>query len=201
MSLFYHKKHKVDLSQCESRVLRIARGSGTHPDEVRGLLKLHKHFEKVFGKVGKNMKGEASKVKQLQVRVLCCAVRWIVSRRVVSCHVVSFLSVFQSWFLFLLRYGGCRVLSFFCLRFFPRIFVSSSVCVEKNRGERKRPLAFDVRHLNYASLLARVSSLSSWVLHRPTPSTLTHTLKENTSAGFVAMSNGVPSPTPPLVLC
>lgn len=58
----------MDLSQSESRVLRIARGSGTHPDEVRGLLKLHRHFEKVFGKVGKNMKGEASKVKQLQVR-------------------------------------------------------------------------------------------------------------------------------------
>ncbi|CAM9385366.1 unnamed protein product, partial [Ectocarpus sp. 6 AP-2014] len=57
---------KVDLSQCESRLLRIARGSGTHPDQVRGLLKLHKHFEKVFGKVGKNMKGDASKAKQLQ---------------------------------------------------------------------------------------------------------------------------------------
>lgn len=59
---------KVDLSQCESRLLRIARGSGTHPDQVRGLLKLHKHFEKVFGKVGKNMKGDVSKAKQLQVR-------------------------------------------------------------------------------------------------------------------------------------
>lgn len=58
---------KVDLAQSESRILRIARGSGTHPDEVRGLLKLHKHFEKVFGKVGKNMKGEASKMKQFQV--------------------------------------------------------------------------------------------------------------------------------------
>ncbi|CAM9619481.1 unnamed protein product, partial [Scytosiphon promiscuus] len=57
---------KVDLSQCESRLLRIARGSGTHPDEVRGLLKLHKHFEKVVGKVGKNMKGDATKAKQLQ---------------------------------------------------------------------------------------------------------------------------------------
>ncbi|CAN0173520.1 unnamed protein product, partial [Laminaria digitata] len=57
---------KVDLSKSESRVLRIARGSGTHPDEVRGLLKMHKHFEKVFGKVGKNIKGESSKVKQLQ---------------------------------------------------------------------------------------------------------------------------------------
>lgn len=68
---------QVDLAKSESRILRIARGSGTHPDEVRGLLKLHKHFEKVFGKVGKSMKGEASKVKQLQVkkpgpqRVLC----------------------------------------------------------------------------------------------------------------------------------
>ncbi|CAM9330404.1 unnamed protein product, partial [Sphacelaria rigidula] len=57
---------QVDLAKSESRILRIARGSGTHPDEVRGLLKLHKHFEKVFGKVGKSMKGEASKVKQLQ---------------------------------------------------------------------------------------------------------------------------------------
>ncbi|CAN0440987.1 unnamed protein product, partial [Hapterophycus canaliculatus] len=59
---------KVDLSQCERRLLRIARGSGTHPDEVRGLLKLHKHFEKVVGKVGKNMKGDATKAEQLQVR-------------------------------------------------------------------------------------------------------------------------------------
>ena len=59
---------QVDLSKSESRILRIARGSGTHPDEVRGLLKMHKHFEKVFGKVGKNIKGETSKVKQLQVK-------------------------------------------------------------------------------------------------------------------------------------
>lgn len=80
-------KHKVDLSQCEGRILRIARGSGTHPDEVRGLLKLHKHFEKVFGKVGKNMKGEASKVKQLQVRVCCVFVRvlCITAVRVLYC--------------------------------------------------------------------------------------------------------------------
>lgn len=61
---------QVDLEKSESRILRIARGSGTHPDEVRGLLKMHKHFEKVFGKMGKNMKGDASKVKQLQVRGL-----------------------------------------------------------------------------------------------------------------------------------
>lgn len=66
--IFFANATQVDLSKSESRVLRIARGSGTHPDEVRALLKLHKHFEKVFGKVGKNMKGEASKVKQLQVR-------------------------------------------------------------------------------------------------------------------------------------
>ena len=57
----------MDLSKSESRINRIARGSGTHPDEVRGLLKMHKHFGKVFGKVGKNIKGETSKVKQLQV--------------------------------------------------------------------------------------------------------------------------------------
>lgn len=58
---------KVDLEKSESRILRIARGSGTHPDEVRGLLKMHKHFEKAFGKVGKSMKGDAKQAKQLQV--------------------------------------------------------------------------------------------------------------------------------------
>lgn len=58
---------QVDLEKSESRILRIARGSGTHPDEVRGLLKMHRHFEKVFGKLGKNMKGDVGKVKQLQV--------------------------------------------------------------------------------------------------------------------------------------
>lgn len=66
---------KVDLAQSESRIIRIARGSGTHPEEVRNLLKLHKHFEKVFGKVGKNMKGEASKAKQLQV---CSAIHLVI---------------------------------------------------------------------------------------------------------------------------
>lgn len=63
-----HAVLQVDLEKSESRILRIARGSGTHPDEVRGLLKMHKHFEKVFSKLGKNMKGDVGKAMQLQVR-------------------------------------------------------------------------------------------------------------------------------------
>lgn len=72
---------QVDLEKSESRILRIARGSGTHPDEVRGLLKMHKHFEKVFGKMGKNIKGDVSKVKQLQVR-RCLGRLGLVLRRI-----------------------------------------------------------------------------------------------------------------------
>lgn len=79
---------KVDLAQNESRIIRIARGSGTHPEEVRNLLKLHKHFEKVFGKVGKNMKGEASKAKQLQV---CASIHLIVVVASVVCVRVKYI--------------------------------------------------------------------------------------------------------------
>lgn len=120
----------MDLSQCEGRILRIARGSGTHPDEVRGLLKLHKHFEKVFGKVGKNMKGEASKVKQLQVHSSACVgcvhlptcSAWIVcggAERVLSLFIRGLVVVF-----------GWRVLTDCCIVFcsFCSLSVFLSLC-------------------------------------------------------------------------
>ncbi|CAN0341232.1 unnamed protein product, partial [Discosporangium mesarthrocarpum] len=64
-------RDRVDIGKSESRILRVARGSGTHPDEVRALLKLHKHFEKVMGKMGKGMKVDAQMAKQMQVRPAC----------------------------------------------------------------------------------------------------------------------------------
>merc|ERR1719359_1309114 len=36
-----------------SRILRVARGSGTHPMAVAELLQEHKRFEKMVGKMGK----------------------------------------------------------------------------------------------------------------------------------------------------
>eukprot|EP00639_Heterosigma_akashiwo_P027973 CAMPEP_0194675366 /NCGR_PEP_ID=MMETSP0295-20121207/8216_1 /TAXON_ID=39354 /ORGANISM="Heterosigma akashiwo, Strain CCMP2393" /LENGTH=536 /DNA_ID=CAMNT_0039559689 /DNA_START=34 /DNA_END=1644 /DNA_ORIENTATION=+ len=38
---------------CDSRILRIARGSGTHPTEVRALLACHRSFEGMVGQFGK----------------------------------------------------------------------------------------------------------------------------------------------------
>ena len=45
--------HKKD-EKTESRIKRIAIGSGTHPDEVRMLLQSHKQMESVASKVGKS---------------------------------------------------------------------------------------------------------------------------------------------------
>merc|ERR1712157_251661 len=50
---------KVDLHNFQdevvlSRIKRIAKGSGTHPEEVKILLQTHKHFEGVASKVGKS---------------------------------------------------------------------------------------------------------------------------------------------------
>ena len=43
----------VDLEKSPSRVARVARGSGTHPQEVAALLKTHKQFEQMVKKMGK----------------------------------------------------------------------------------------------------------------------------------------------------
>lgn len=50
---------KVDLEKSPSRLARIARGSGTQPEQVLVLLKCHKQFEGVVKKMGKSglMKG------------------------------------------------------------------------------------------------------------------------------------------------
>lgn len=67
---------KVEISQ--SRVLRIARGSGQHPEYVQLLLKCHKQFEGVIKKMGKSglMKGGDQGMAQKmmrnpQVLILC----------------------------------------------------------------------------------------------------------------------------------
>ena len=59
----------MDLSKSPTRIARIARGSGTHPQEVDALLKTHKQFEGVVKKMGKSgmMKGgEAGMQKMMQ---------------------------------------------------------------------------------------------------------------------------------------
>merc|ERR1719203_366697 len=54
--------HNKDDPSIPSRINRIAKGSGVHPNEVKILLQTHKHFEGVASKVGKSglMKGAAS---------------------------------------------------------------------------------------------------------------------------------------------
>jgi signal recognition particle subunit SRP54 len=58
---------QVDIAKSVQRMERIAYGSGTSPDEIMMLLKCHKQFEKVVGKMGKTglMKGDASMNKQM----------------------------------------------------------------------------------------------------------------------------------------
>merc|ERR1740121_26251 len=46
-------KKGVTLDKDLSRVVRVARGSGTHPMAVVELLQEHKRFEKMVGKMGK----------------------------------------------------------------------------------------------------------------------------------------------------
>ena len=55
---------KVDIEHTPSRVARIARGSGTSPEQVLMLLAAYKQFEGVVKKMGKSglMKGEAPSI-------------------------------------------------------------------------------------------------------------------------------------------
>ena len=48
-----------------SRINRIARGSGTHPEEVKMLLVCHKQFEDVFSKMGKSGMMNSAMQKQM----------------------------------------------------------------------------------------------------------------------------------------
>jgi signal recognition particle subunit SRP54 len=63
---------KVDMHdkfdpKVESRIRRIAAGSGTHPDEVRLLLQTHKQFEGMVSKMGKSgLMGKNAQARQQQ---------------------------------------------------------------------------------------------------------------------------------------
>ena len=62
-----HNK-KGDDNTIDSRIKRIARGSGTHPTEVRMMLQCHKQFEGMVSKMGKSgmLKGKnVAQQKQL----------------------------------------------------------------------------------------------------------------------------------------
>ena len=63
----WHGKRTVDAS-IESRIKRIARGSGTHPKEVQMLLQQHKQMEGMVSKMGKSgmLKG-SNMAKQKQM--------------------------------------------------------------------------------------------------------------------------------------
>jgi signal recognition particle subunit SRP54 len=51
----------------ESRIRRIAAGSGSHPNEVKMLLQAHRQFESVVSKIGKSgLAGAGSKVNKAQ---------------------------------------------------------------------------------------------------------------------------------------
>lgn len=59
---------KVDLDKSVTRIERIARGSGTHPQQVMMLLRTHKQFEGVVRKMGKTgmmRGGDANMAKQM----------------------------------------------------------------------------------------------------------------------------------------
>jgi len=63
---------KVDLHKkfdktVESRILRIARGSGCHPAEVKMLLLAHKQMEGMVTQMGKNMGGKNMQARQQQM--------------------------------------------------------------------------------------------------------------------------------------
>jgi len=62
----WHHRRGIDTT-IESRIMRISRGSGTHPKEVKLLLKYHKHFEKMI-RVSKAA-GTASKQKHIAEQI------------------------------------------------------------------------------------------------------------------------------------
>lgn len=63
-------KDKLDLS-VESRIRRIAAGSGSHPNEVKMMLQAHQQFESMVGKLGKaGLVGKAGKAQQQQMAAM-----------------------------------------------------------------------------------------------------------------------------------
>lgn len=63
----WHNK-RGDNSTVESRIKRIARGSGTHPNEVKMLLQTHKQMEGMVSKMGKSgmLKGNAKQMQMME---------------------------------------------------------------------------------------------------------------------------------------
>ena len=57
----------TDLEKNPKRIMRVAQGSGTHPQEVHGLLTYHRQMEKMVGKMGKSklLKGDAQMQQQM----------------------------------------------------------------------------------------------------------------------------------------
>ena len=55
----------------ESRIRRIASGSGSHPNEVKMMLQAHRQFESMVGKMGKaGIMGKAGKAQQQQMAAM-----------------------------------------------------------------------------------------------------------------------------------
>ena len=64
----YNSQTAATKSSIESRIRRIAAGSGTHPKEVKMLLLCHKQFEGMVSKMGKSgMMGKGAQQKQAQM--------------------------------------------------------------------------------------------------------------------------------------
>lgn len=60
--------HKKNDPAVESRVRRIAAGSGSHPNEVKMLIQAHKQMEGMVSKMGKSgMMGKGAQAKQAQM--------------------------------------------------------------------------------------------------------------------------------------
>jgi signal recognition particle subunit SRP54 len=69
------KNYKTD-PNIESRIRRIAAGSGSHPNEVKMLLQVHRQFEGMVSKMGKSgLMGAGGKKAQLQQQQLAAQLR------------------------------------------------------------------------------------------------------------------------------
>jgi Signal peptide binding domain len=60
--------HKKDNLSVESRIRRIAAGSGSHPNEVKMMILAHRQFEGMVSKIGKSgLMGKAGQARQQQM--------------------------------------------------------------------------------------------------------------------------------------
>merc|ERR1719421_1838512 len=81
-------KKGVALDKDLSRVIRVAKGSGTHPMAVAELLHEHKRFEKMVGKMGKaglmkesgDMANLMRNPKQVMQKLQTCVDPWMLAQ-------------------------------------------------------------------------------------------------------------------------